>query len=147
MATTHCVAKAILLDGGGDFLLLKRSETHPRLAGFHDLPGGTVESDEEWRFAVAREIKEETGIELDKGQLKALYTTTHLINGKSYPTVLYLARIEGIKPEITLSWEHQSYEWAPMDRLPEVEPQVAPTYREALDYVRANNIIEDIETK
>lgn len=144
MATTHCVAKALLLDQAGDFLLLQRSDTHPKLGGFYDLPGGTVEQDEHWRDAVIREVKEETGIEIDHTRLKALYTTTKLIHNRSYPTILYLAYVDGVKPDVTISWEHKSYEWASLDRLPEVEPQFAPTYRDALDYVRTNNILKDI---
>ena len=146
MAVTRFVAKAILLDSKGDFLLLKRSETHPRLAGFYDLPGGTVELSEDSRTAVIREIFEETAIELSIDQVRVVYTTTHMIHGKSYPTMLYLVRVPAEKPEVTISWEHESYEWAGIERLEEVEPQIAPTYREALDYIRENNILEDIDT-
>lgn len=145
MSKTICVAKVVLLDRNGDFLLLQRSDTHPSLAGFYDLPGGMIEHTEEPGEAVVREVSEETGIELGRHRLAILYTTTHLIERKSYPTLLYTARIDTEKPEIQLSWEHKSYEWASLDRLPEVEPQLAPTYREALQYIRDNNILEDID--
>ena len=144
MAKTRFVAKALLLDANGDFLLLKRTDTHPMLANFYDLPGGTVEKGEEPGDAVSREIQEETGIVLDKTNLKVLYTTTNLLHGRSFPTMLYVAHVEDTAPEIRISWEHQSYEWAPLSKLPEVEPQLAPTYREALDYIRENDIIKDI---
>lgn len=147
MAVTRFVAKAVLLDKNSDFLLLKRSDTHPGLAGFYDLPGGRVELSEDSRTAVIREIKEETGLELTVDQVRVMYTITKLMHGRSYPTMLYLVRVDEEKPPVTISWEHQSYEWAPLDRLGEVEPQLAETYREALDYIRANNIIEDIDTK
>lgn len=146
MAATQRVAKALLLDENGSFLLLRRGQDHPFLAGFFDLPGGMVEPSEEPGAAVIREIREETGLVLTHQDLRILYATTQLLHGKSYPTLLYLARFSGASPDITISWEHQSYEWAPIDRLAEVEPQFAPTYREALDYVRTNGILQDIDS-
>lgn len=145
MARTLCVAKALILDRDSNFLLLTRSDTHPKLAGYFDLPGGHIESDEEPGEAIIREIVEETGLSFHRKDLRILYSVTKLINNKSFPTLVYLIRIDGEKPDVELSWEHAKYEWAPLDRLPEVEPQLATTYREALDYIRMNSIIEDID--
>lgn len=145
MAKTLCVAKALILDADSHFLLLTRSDTHPKLAGYFDLPGGHIESNEEPGEAIAREIDEETGLSLQPRDLRLAYSVTKLLNGRSFPTLLYVARLDGEKPEVKISWEHSSYEWAPLDRLPEVEPQLAETYRDALDYIRSNSIIEDIE--
>lgn len=126
-------------------MLLTRSDTHPSLAGFYDLPGGMIEDGEEPGAAVIREVKEETGIELPHHAVKVIYTTTHVMHDKSYPTLLYLARIEMKSPDIQISWEHKSHEWAPLHRMADVEPQLASTYQEAFAYVRAHNIIEDID--
>ncbi len=145
MAKTLCVAKALLLDKNGDFLLLRRSDTHPTLAGFYDLPGGGVNGEESSREALVRELKEETNLDIPSRDVRVLYTTTQLMHDVSYPTLLYLVRVDEEKPEVRISWEHKSYEWAPLERLAEVEPQIAPTYREALNYIRENNIIADIE--
>lgn len=145
MTLTHFVAKALLLDKDDNFLILTRSNDHPRLAGFHDLPGGRIEKGEEPGAAVMREIREETGLELSYQDIRVLYTTTHLINGRSWPTLLYAARVSQTRPDINLSYEHQSYEWAQLSRLEEIEPQTAPTYREALDYIRNNNVLEDVD--
>lgn len=145
MARTRRVAKVLLLDSQRNFLLLARTDDHPYLAGFHDLPGGTVEDGEDFGAAVIREIGEETGLMMALADLKVLYTTTKLLHGISYPTLMYIGYVAGEKPPIQISWEHKSYEWASLDRLAEVEPQLAPTYREALDYIRANNVIEDID--
>lgn len=144
MATTHFVAKILLLDNDNHFLLLRRSKTHPRLAGFYDLPGGAIEDSEEPAEALIREVREETGIILGHDATRVLYATTSLINGRSFPTLLYVSRLSEHAPTVTISWEHDYYEWALMERLAEVEPQLAPTYREALDYIRQHNIIEDI---
>ena len=142
MATTHFVAKAIILDDDDRFLLLTRSDTHPYLAGFADLPGGMIEPGEEPGEGVRREIQEETSLRAD--EMKVLYATTMLIKGVSYPTLLYAVRAAGSAPAVTLSWEHAAYEWADLRRLSEVEPQLAPTYQEALSYIKQNDILSDI---
>lgn len=144
MAVTRRVAKVLLLDAQQNFLLLARTDDHPYLGGYHDLPGGTVEDGEDFGEAIIREVAEETGIIVSLADLRVLYTTTQLLNGRSYPTLLYVGHVDNEKPPVQISWEHKSYEWAPLGRLAEVEPQLAPTYREALNYIRANDIIEDI---
>lgn len=146
MASTRRVAKALILDKNQNFLLLQRADSHPFLAGFYDLPGGTVEHGEDFGAAVVREISEETGLLLTLNDLKVLYATTKLLHGRSYPTLMYLANVGDDEPRVTISWEHKSYEWAPLERLGEVEPQLAETYREALDYIRLNSIIEDLDS-
>ncbi len=143
MARTQVVAKVVILDNNSNFLLLTRSDTHPMLAGFYDLPGGQVEDDEEPGEAVIREVKEETGLSIDQLDLRVMYSVTMLIRERSWPTLLYMTRLEDREPSVTLSYEHKSYEWASLDRLAEVEPHLAPTYRQALEYIRANNIIAD----
>lgn len=145
MTKTLPVAKALLFNVNNEFLLLKRSETHPRLAGFYDLPGGMIEPNEDIGAGLTREIKEETGLVFAYTELRVLYAVTKLMNGKSYPTLLYGGRVQASYPEIMISWEHQSYEWAPLARLKEVEPHLAPTYQEALNYILHHGIV-DIES-
>lgn len=141
MVATRRVAKALLLDKNDYFLLLTRGDNHPRLAGFPDLPGGTLETNEEPGHAVLREIKEETGLVLSLDDIDTVYTTTHIIGDKSYPTIVYAGRIDQEKPAVVLSWEHKAYEWAPLDRLADVEPQLVSTYAAALKYIRENDIL------
>lgn len=146
MVATHLVAKILILDQSGSLLVLKRGDNHPRLAGFYDLPGGGVRHAEEPGEAVIREVMEETGILLSLQDISVLYATTMFIRDRSWPTLLYTARLFEHAPAIRLSYEHKSAEWAPLERLADVEPQIAPTYREALDYIRKYGILEDIIT-
>jgi ADP-ribose pyrophosphatase YjhB (NUDIX family) len=61
-----CVG-AIIKDPGGRLLLIKRG--HAPEAGRWSLPGGRVEPGESDQQAVIREIREETGLEIECDQL------------------------------------------------------------------------------
>ena len=56
---------AVVLDGGGRVLLAKRA--HEPLKGEWSLPGGGVELGEALEAAVAREVREETGLVVEVG--------------------------------------------------------------------------------
>ncbi len=142
MTATCFVAKAVVLDDNGKFLLLTRSDTHPTLAGFFDLPGGMIEKHEEPGKGIEREILEESGLRVE--DLQVVYATTKFIRGRSYPTLLYRVKVNGQSPSVILSQEHKAYEWATLDRLQKVEPHLAPTYQEAFEYICGNNILADL---
>ncbi len=107
------VAKALITDFDGKLLLLYRGMTHPNFPGHLDLPGGEIEDGEKWIDAVAREIGEETAIQTDSTLLEKVLE-------KQYPDVihvLYTTTLPLNPPEISLSWEHSSYEWLTKETL------------------------------
>ena len=57
---TKIVAKALVRNSKGLYLVLYRSNTHPLFPGHIDFPGGEVESEEIPEAAVMHEIQEET---------------------------------------------------------------------------------------
>jgi ADP-ribose pyrophosphatase YjhB (NUDIX family) len=58
-------AGAVVRDGSGRVLLVQRANDPGR--GLWSLPGGRVEAGEDGRAAAAREVREETGLEVDVG--------------------------------------------------------------------------------
>jgi len=60
-STVRCVG-AVVHDEHGRLLMIKRG--HPPAAGKWSLPGGRVEPGESDAVAVARELREETGLEI-----------------------------------------------------------------------------------
>jgi 8-oxo-dGTP pyrophosphatase MutT (NUDIX family) len=105
------VAKLIICDRDNKYLLLYRSN-HPSFPYDPDLPGGTVEDNEEPSHAVIRELSEETGISLGAAALEKLYESASYNNGYVYH--LYRTQLNN-HPSISISWEHSRYEWLSLD--------------------------------
>ena len=102
------VAKAIIIDQDGQYLLLQRSD-HPVYPGDPDLPGGTVEDGESPMAALTREVAEEAGIVLDSKTIKKIYSGTDF---STHETEYYLYQVQvSARPLVTISWEHASYKW------------------------------------
>ena len=70
------VAKTLVRNSEGLYLVLYRSNTHPLFPEHIDFPGGEVEPEEIPEAAVAREIQEETGLLVDSKKLKKLLKST-----------------------------------------------------------------------
>lgn len=102
------VAKVIVIDDNGKYLLMKRSN-HPAYPYDYDLAGGTIEDGEELVKGAARELREEIGIEVRSEHLTLFHTDTSFSESNTkYFLYVYFA---ADRPKLTISWEHASYEW------------------------------------
>jgi 8-oxo-dGTP diphosphatase len=127
------VAKALVRNSKGLYLVLYRGNTHPLFPGHTDFPGGEVESEETPEAAVAREIQEETGLSVNPNKLKKLFAkqyqqTTH---------VLFEAKLAEPDAKVALSWEHKGYRWITPEELKSLPrfPGADPYYTDAVDYL------------
>lgn len=136
-------AKAVVLDARGRALLLRRSDTHPEFAHDPDLPGGTILPEETYEEGIARELLEETGIELSQvGSIHRLYMGTFYEPGEESATerLLFGVRLREDAPEIRLSSEHDQYEWVAKEDLQGIEQP----YQGGIRYVNLFNLWEKI---
>ena len=102
------VAKVAIMNGNNEYLLLRRSN-HPMYPGDADLPGGLVEPAESPVEGALREVIEETGLRLDAADLREIYAgTEYSLSGSMQ--YLYTAKVDTALA-ITLSWEHDLFEW------------------------------------
>lgn len=105
-------AKLLMIDPSDNYLMMFRSD-HPYFGVDPDLPGGALQEDESLLEGMLREVFEETGIKLGASQVSEVYSgTEYSIHGIHY--ALFVAQLDQ-RPKITVSWEHQSYEWLNRD--------------------------------
>jgi 8-oxo-dGTP pyrophosphatase MutT (NUDIX family) len=140
---TYRTAKAAIMDRDGNFLLLRRSDSHPTMAHDMDLPGGIIEDGEQPVTCLAREIAEETSLHIAEKDLKLFFAMTEEYANENAVRQVFFTRLKASKPTINLSWEHDKYMWLPLDSAIEtLEESRYP--RKGLVHLRGKNILEDI---
>jgi len=77
-----------------------------------ELPGGGMEFGESAEQTIVREVREETGLNVDVIEL--LDTWDFIKEDLHITGVIYLCNVEGVC-EVTLSDEHDSYQWLELD--------------------------------
>jgi len=102
------VAKLVIVDGGGKYLLLRRNN-HPVFGNDPDLPGGTLEEGELPMETMIREVSEEIAVTIDQADVRELYASAEYSAIGTHYT-LYIAELHHT-PDVTISWEHSDYEW------------------------------------
>lgn len=129
------VAKLVLVNAEDKYLLLYRDD-HPSYGNDADLPGGTLEDNEDPVAGVCREVMEETGLKIDASLISFVHSDNkHSAEGTVY--LLYSTKIHKA-PVIKLSWEHVSYEWLNKNEFLEKARSAQDTYMHMV-YEALNN--------
>ena len=109
MHPVYVAQKAVLVREDGRILALRRSKTDQNRPLTWDLPGGDVEFGEDLTESIKREVREEAGIEVkDLTLLDAIGRVTP--QNEYWVSLGYFARVPQ-DTEVTVSWEHDQYEW------------------------------------
>jgi mutator protein MutT len=109
--------KTVLVDGEGKTLLIRRSKANKNFTGKWEWPGGKVDPGEDFAVAAIREAKEETGLDVE---LTAVAGVAQFEMPKAFVAMLCMeARILG--GTLTLSDEHDAYQWASLSKLNVIE--------------------------
>jgi 8-oxo-dGTP diphosphatase len=100
-------AIAVIVDKDNKFLLLKRSDEPKQwMPSKWALVGGGVEKDESPEEACKREVKEETGLEIDK-----FIKTFSIQRNPNSIEYIFACRFTGDPTDITLNDENTNYGW------------------------------------
>lgn len=94
--------KAVVLDALGRVLILKDAKSD-----WQDLPGGHLRPGESIKEGLAREVMEETGLQLADIEL----LSCHKVVLRTGPCVVQLAKALALTLDVTLSSEHTSFQW------------------------------------
>ncbi|GMU19719.1 MAG: 7,8-dihydro-8-oxoguanine-triphosphatase [Candidatus Babeliales bacterium] len=114
------VVKALIfhkIDDTVQLLILKRSNHVKKFPGFEDLPGGKVDTTENILSALAREIQEETQLEVDHINLLSAHIWPEIDNPSiQYKEYLFCTHATGY--HVTLNpEEHSSFRWIKLDEI------------------------------
>ena len=90
-------------------LALRRSGTDPARPYTWDMPGGIIDEGEDAEAAARRETREEAGIEV--GALRLLETARKFSLRRAIEALQHFYSAPALTTEVTLSYEHDLYEW------------------------------------
>jgi len=107
------VGAAVLIEQDGKLLLLKRN--HEPWKGTWMVPAGYVEADEDPRDAAVREVREETGLKVEIGDLHHVYYFDDDPRGNG---VAFVYQAEKISGEINLNSESTEAKFFRWDEIP-----------------------------
>ena len=130
------LAVVVVVQRGASVLAMRRATQKDAGAGAWETIAGRVEVDEDPLAAAAREVREESGLEvrLDPRPVDA-YTARRA--GRPMGVVVY--RADWIAGEVRLSDEHDAHRWCSVDELAELTPfgRLAEAVRRAVAGARA----------
>jgi 8-oxo-dGTP diphosphatase len=121
----HPAAAVALFDSGGNILLLRRKDNDK-----WTMPGGTLNFGESLTDCAIREVREETGLQIQINGLIGTYTDPHILIGYSDGevrqefTLVYAAEIES--GNLKIDDESKEAVWVPLSsaiKLPLAESQ------------------------
>ncbi len=111
------VVAAALLNERGDILVQKRPEGKP-MAGLWEFPGGKIEQHETPENALARELREELGIETTSVDFEPITFASEPLESRSLVLLLYRCRTWLGRPE---SQESAEVQWVSLPQLKKLE--------------------------
>ncbi len=136
MRTLVNVAKVLVRSSEGEYLILRSSvwPERPDRSQKPDLPGGEVDGNETHAQAAVRELQEEAGIVVAESQLRMVFAETYPHkDDESVTRIIYRVDLD-TTPEVTLSWEHESYAWMSSDEVLAID-DIRDPYRERFRYL------------
>lgn len=142
MTRIVATTKTIILNEKDEMLLLRIGihTQQPERSNTYDLPGGFVDNGESERDGAIREIQEETAITLKGDDLRLVYGMTDYNPDRnvSVTHLLYIAKLDHT-PNVTVSWEHKSFEWVDFSTVLE-KYDLRPRYRTFIEYVQKHEL-------
>lgn len=109
--------RALITDGHGRFLILKRADHEKTNKGRWEIPGGKMDTGESFDMSLKREVLEETGLSIKL--LHPAGTAEQVLPALN--AVQLVMRTRPISGGVSLSSEHSAYKWAGLEEIGNLE--------------------------
>jgi 8-oxo-dGTP diphosphatase len=110
------VGVGVIITREHEVLLLRRRNVHG--AGTWSTPGGHLDFGESPEQCAVREVKEETGLDIDAVAFRAITNDVFMAEGRHYITIWMESRHTGGEPIVAAPEEASEIGWFPWDDLP-----------------------------
>jgi 8-oxo-dGTP diphosphatase len=115
--TTPRVGVGVIITRDQQVLLLRRRNVHG--AATWSTPGGHLDFGESPEQCALREVKEETGLDIDTVAFRAITNDVFATEGRHYITIWMEGRYTGGEPILAAPYEASEIGWFPWDALPQ----------------------------
>jgi 8-oxo-dGTP diphosphatase len=115
--STPRVGVGVIITKDQQVLLLRRRNVHG--AGAWSTPGGHLDFGESPEACAVREVKEETGLDIDAVAFRAITNDVFIAEGRHYITIWMEGRYTGGEPILAAPYEASEIGWFPWDALPQ----------------------------
>ncbi len=135
---TRNAAKAFIFYQG-KLLLLKRRGNDIQMPGIWEVPGGRLEEGEGPIEGLKREVREETGLEIEvKIPFNVNYFTR--ADGQTITMLVYLCKAFGDR--VVLSEEHPEYKWVEIEKAKE---EINEYFHKEIDVIQKFGLLKYIK--
>lgn len=119
----HAVKALVVKDN--KYLFVKRAADSSFFPGLWDLPGGKVEPGEELGKALAREVREETGLSIEPNKTMQEF----LVTEKATDIKLTVFSTKLFPGKVKLSKDHSAFAWLSKEELKGRASEVTPVVK------------------
>jgi 8-oxo-dGTP diphosphatase len=107
------VAFKAFIERDGKILVVRESGSYKDSSqkGKWGIPGGRLEPGERYDDGLKREVKEETGLDIEFGRPFHVAEWRPVVRGEPWHVVAVFVRCESPSGEVVLSNDHEAFEW------------------------------------
>jgi 8-oxo-dGTP diphosphatase len=129
--------KAFVVNEGKVLVLQESTEyVDGTNAGKWDVVGGRLNPGENFRDALLREVKEETGLEVTIGAPFTVGEWRPNVRGEQWQIVAIFFECTADSNQVTLSEDHAAYQWLSPEEIQTLEPCASFIHQAADDYLK-----------
>ncbi len=105
--------KAFIKNSEGKILILRESDKYEDGSnkGKYVIPGGRIEFGEKLKYALIREVKEETNLDIEIGKIFHTSEWSPIVRDEQWHIVGLYFKCKSNTDEVKLSQDHDSFEW------------------------------------